>query len=172
MKKLPLVLLSVGLVIIGIIIGVIISIAAYHKVHVILDGPAMEPTIHSGQNLMVNKYKDASEIKRGDIVEYKSSNPLVSKSSKSGKLIHRVIALPGERITIKNETVLVFNAQHPNGFNPDTYSAPNVTTQGDIDKTLSKDSYFVMGDNRPKALDSRTIGPIPFKDIIGKITYQ
>jgi signal peptidase I len=171
MKKVSLVLVAGILVFVGIITGIIITASIYHKSHVVLDGPSMEPTIHNGQNLTIKKYGSTSDIKRGDIVEYQSTNQLVTKHSKSGKLIHRIIALPGERITINNGAVLVFNAHNPNGFNPDSYLASGVTTQGTVDTTLAQDTYFVMGDNRPNALDSRSTGPVSFGNIIGKVTY-
>lgn len=140
--------------------------------HVIIDGPAMEPTIHSNQRLTLTQYKVGELPKRGDIVEYTSSNMLVRKYSKSGKLLHRIIALPGERVTIDNNKVLVYNTQNPDGFNPDAaYLSGDVVTAGAIDLKLGQNRYFVMGDNRPNALDSRAFGPIAADDIIGKISF-
>jgi signal peptidase I len=164
-------ILVVVLLIIAAAIGVNLF-TNYHRTFVVLDGPSMEPTIHAGQEVRVHKYAANQTPQRGDIVEYSSSKAIVKQYDKSGKLVHRVIALPGERITISSNKVLVFNTQHTNGFNPDTYLAPNVVTSGTIDLILGPATYFVMGDNRPNALDSRTIGPIPLSDIIGKVTTQ
>lgn len=142
----------------------------YHRTFVYLNGPAMEPTIHSGHEVRVHPYPKNQTPQRGDIVEYTSSNRLVKRYATSEKLIQRVVALPGEHITISYGKVVVYNDQHPEGFNPDTYLAPSVVTSGNVDITLGPNMYFVMGDNRPNSLDSRTIGPIPAHDIIGKIT--
>lgn len=171
MKKILLVTSGIALLFVGLIVGIVIMVGVYHNSHVVLDGPSMEPTIHNGQSLTVTKFASGVSPKRGNIVEYSSSNKLVKKYSTSGKLIHRIIALPGERITISNNKVLVFNQQNPNGFNPDTYLAPNIVTAGNVDTTLAPDTFFVMGDNRPNALDSRAIGPTTLSDIIGKVTY-
>jgi len=130
----------------------------------------MEPTIQAGQVVRVHPYAKGQLPQRGDIVEYSSSNKLVKQYAKSGKLIHRIIALPGERITISNNKVLVYNTQYPNGFNPDTFLSPKVVTAGNIDVTLGPNMYYILGDNRSNSLDSRYIGPIPLKDIIGKVT--
>lgn len=170
MKKFLLILAGLFLLLAGIIIGFIIVFNVYHNSHIVLDGPSMEPTIHNGQSLTVANYENANLVKRGDIIEYHSSHDLVKKYSKTGKLIHRVIALPGERITVNNGKVLVYNAEHPEGFNPDTYLIPTVTTAGAVDTTLPAGKYFVMGDNRPNALDSRSTGLISFPDIIGKVS--
>jgi signal peptidase I len=114
-------------------------------------------------------YDSPAQIKRGDIVEYKSTNGLVKKSTASSRLVHRIVALPGERIVIKEGVVTVYNQQHPEGFNPDTiYLKQPVTTVGNVDVTLSAKQYFVLGDNRPDALDSRATGPISYADIIAK----
>ncbi len=37
---------------------------------------------------------------------------------------------------------------------------------------ISKDKYFVRGDNKSDSLDSRKIGPILKKQIIGKVIYK
>lgn len=160
-------IVSAALIIL-VIIGIVRLILS--TPHFVMDGPSMEPAIHTGQSLVLKPYKANDLHKRGDIVVYKSTNKLVQQYSKSGRLIHRIIALPGERITISDNKVLVYNALHPDGFNPDTdYISTGIATVGTIDQTLGQNMYFVMGDNRPNALDSRAIGPIPFKDILGTV---
>ena len=140
---------------------------------VTMDGLGMAPTINSGKVVHVVKYPKGQTPQRGDIVEYKSSNALVKQSVPSGKLIHRVVALPGERVTVNSDKVLVYNAQHPSGFDPASLLASGTITTSvsgfNIDTTLGPHTYFLMGDNQPHALDSRIIGPIPLSDIIGKV---
>lgn len=168
-KKFLKVFVIVTAILVALIILVIVRLQ-FATVELVLDGGAMEPTIHKGQTVTTEYYKSDELPQRGDIVEYSSTNKLVSKYSKSGRLAHRIIALLGERITVKNKQVLVYNQQQPNGFNPDgPYIASNVITPGDVDVTLEKNVYFVMGDNRPDALDSRAIGPVALSDIIAKI---
>ncbi len=170
MKKILLVITGLFLLLAGVIIGIIIVFNVYHNSHVVLDGPSMEPTLHNGQSLTVTKYENSNQVKRGDIVEYHSSSDLVKKYSKIGKLLHRVVALPGERIVVSSGKVTVYSTEHSEGFNPDTYLSSAIKTDGSIDTTLPAGKYFVMGDNRPNALDSRATGPISFSDIIGKVS--
>ena len=43
-----------------------------------------------------------------------------------------------------------------------------LTTDTKSPVTLTADEYYVMGDNRPSSLDSRTFGPIKFDQFVGK----
>ena len=170
MKRILLIIALLLLVLSSLIIGFIKVAGDYRSSHVVSDGTSMEPTIHNGQQLSVAVYENANQIKRGDIVEYHSVHPLAQQYTSKGKLVHRVIALPGDRITVSKGKVVVYNTEHPEGFNPDTYLSPTIITNGTVDITMPSGQYFVMGDNRPNALDSRAIGTIAFSDIIGKVS--
>lgn len=170
MKKSLLIITTLLLVLSSLIIGFIMVFNVYRSSHIVVDGMSMEPTIHNGQHLTIATYENVNQIKRGDIVEYHSAHPLVQKYSRIGKLVHRVIALPGDRITVSTGKVVVYSTEHPEGFNPDTYLSPTTITAGTVDTTVASGQYFVMGDNRSNALDSRAIGTISFSDIIGKVS--
>jgi signal peptidase I len=42
-------------------------------------------------------------------------------------------------------------------------------TEGNVDITLGKDEFYVLGDNRNYSYDSRQWGVLPKQDIIGKV---
>lgn len=116
-----------------------------------------------------------SAMQRGDLAIFRSpSDPKV-------RLIKRIMALPGDTIRLIAGRVYI-NGQHqtdpPGVLNP-TYPAPNpvrVPYPGGTAWTLDdygpyvvpEGCYFMMGDNRRNSADSRFIGSIPRKAILGK----
>jgi len=148
-----------------------------------VDGSSMEKTLQNNDRLVVWKLpKTISKItgnpyipNRNDIIVF-SKPDLREVNGESKQLIKRVVGLPGERIVVKDGKITVYNSDNPNGFNPDIdqdYSANIATkTGGEVDKIIPDNQIFVCGDNRPGSLDSRTFGPIPVDDIVGKLTLR
>jgi signal peptidase I len=150
-----------------------------------VDGPSMEATLHNKDRLIVWKVpRTISRVtghpylpNRGDVIIFVESGLSNFSSSDSKQLIKRVIALPGERVTVKNGVLTVYNAEHPDGFVPDkTMSYGKVvheeTDERDLNLTLGTNELFVCGDNRPNSLDSRTFGPINADQIVGKLSLR
>jgi signal peptidase I len=148
-----------------------------------VDGPSMQTTLQNHDRLIVYKLpRTIAKItgrpyipKRTDIIIFSRNDSLEFGSDKPRQLVKRVIALPGERITVKNSVVTVYNNEHPEGFEPDVenkYGKVITNTSGDIDLTVPTDSIFVCGDNRPNSLDSRAFGPVPLSDVVGKLSLR
>lgn len=168
MKKGLKILIAIFAVIGIIVVVAVICIALllnHNKNTVTINGPAMNPTLKSGQKVALVKYTSPATPQRGDIVEFTEKGQTASKD-----LVLRIVGIPGDHLTISNDQVTVVNSRNPNGFNPDaTYLPGNTTTSGHTDVTLQHNQYFVMGDNRSNSLDSRIFGPIASSQIIGKI---
>ena len=149
-----------------------------------VDGSSMETTLSNKDRLLIWKVpKTLSRLtqhpytpNRGDIIVF-SENLLSSYGQVTGKqLVKRVIGLPGEHVIVKNGTVTVYNSEQPEGFEPDKTlpygDVITATTSGNVDIIVPVDSVFVLGDNRSNSLDSRTFGPVPDKNVVGKLAVR
>lgn len=143
-------------------------------------GSSMVPTLHDGDRLIISKMgKTGAKVrgkdyqpKRGDIIVF------VDPQRSDLQLIKRVIGLPGERVVVKEGKLTVYNAENPNGFNPDThgdYTADLPESSGENDVTVPEGHLFVSGDNRAgsNSLDSRNeLGTVPEELVIGTLQVR
>lgn len=171
---------TIAILIIAPLIALLLTAFVFQSYEV--DGPSMESTLQNSDRLIVYKLpKTIARVtggqympKRGDIVIFNRRDSAEFGTDSTRQLIKRVIALPGERIVVKNGSITVYNAANPNGFHPDDapYGKVIEATSGDIDITVPKNQVFVCGDNRPQSLDSRAFGPVPTSDLVGKLILR
>jgi signal peptidase I len=173
---------SIGIFILFVLIGtLLINSFVFRSFSVI--GPSMETTLFTNDRLIVNRVpvtiaqlQNKSYIpNRGQIIVFK--NPLYSAGMSDEYIVKRVIAFPGERVTIQDSHYIVYNSSHPDGFNPDdaNHGEPGNPTSGSIDEVVPDGSLFVSGDHRQGSfsLDSRNgLGTIPFYDVVGPVSLR
>jgi len=130
-----------------------------------IDGPSMEPTLFTGQNLLISRLDYLfGEIKRGDIAVFDPPN------AKEEMLIKRVIGIPGDTIELRNQEVYL-NGEKLN--EPYFVNAPCTPIDcPDNSWTLGPNEYFFMGDYRNRSNDSRAFGPITRDRIVGKAVFR
>ena len=130
-------------------------------------GESMLPNFSSGDYLIVDEITPRlSGFERGDVIVFRNPN------SSSIFFIKRIIGLPEERIVIKEGKIYIYNKEHPTGFQlKEPYLTDNYTP-GNVDITLKKNQYFVLGDNRKASYDSRAWGPLEKSDIIGIVRLR
>jgi signal peptidase I len=122
-----------------------------------IEGYSMEPNLHDGQFLFVNKLiYMLHPPERGDVIVF------VPPNNSTRDFIKRVIGLPGDRVEIVNGRVFVNGEELREVYplNPATYSMSSVN--------VPADEYFVLGDNRNYSSDSHSWGTVSAKKIIGK----
>lgn len=158
-------------------------------------GASMENTLHGKDRLIVNRAAVSLSHflgkpyvpKRGQIIVFlngDASGPLtcgVETTIRDQYIIKRVIAFPGERVTVKDNVLTVYNNEHPEGFHPDDqtrksdFDGPKKQTSGEVDMIVPDDEIFVAGDNREgtHSYDSRYgLGTIPYCRIIGPVLLR
>jgi signal peptidase I len=124
----------------------------------IVDGDSMDTTLADGQIVLINKIiYSISDIERYDIV-------IVKNDEDNDKIIKRVIGLPNEKISYKDD-VLYINGNKVK---------MNIKFEHTDDfETETKDNeYFVMGDNRDISKDSRVLGNFNEDSIIGRVGFR
>lgn len=148
-----------------------------------VDGPSMQNTLQNADKLIIWKVpRTWARITghvyipaRGDIIVFSESGLSEYGQADTKQLIKRVIGLPGDRVVVSNGAYTIYNANHPNGFNPDKtlpYGKNIPTTSGTVDVTLHAGQLFMSGDNRPDSLDSRSFGPINANQVVGKLVLR
>jgi signal peptidase I len=143
---------------------IILPIRYYVVQPFFVKGASMESNFHDGDYLFVDEISySLGEPARGDVAIFRY--PL----DQSQFFIKRVVGLPNETVEIKDNKVIIYNAQNPTGFVlKETYLDPNQQTLGALRIKLDGNEYFVLGDNRLRSSDSRTWGPLNRSLITGR----
>ena len=107
------------------------------------------------------------EMKRGDIIVFKSDLTTVTGSEKL--LVKRIIALPGDTVSISDGKVLVNGEASDDSFTKDGYTGGEMA-----EVTVPEGRIFVMGDNRQNSTDSRSavVGFVDINTVKGKVVFR
>lgn len=129
-------------------------------------GSSMSPTLKNGNRVLVSK---RTTIRRFDVIAFKEGKEISFR---------RVIGLPGENIKYADDYLTV-NGQpvdekflvdqiNEAGKSGQVYTQSASAENGFQIDEIPKDSYLVLGDNRPNSTDSRQYGLISKDQIKGK----
>ena len=138
-----------------------------------ISGPSMEATMFQDNRVLVNKLSyRLHDIHRGDVVVFDRVT-VDGQVVQHDDLIKRVIALGGEKISIKDCKVFINGKMLPEPYLNDFDLAQTVIEDRCrvpiMDEMLIPDNQlFVMGDNRPQSFDSRMFGPIEQDLVVGR----
>lgn len=141
-----------------VIVIVVLVIRSYIVTPVKVQGDSMVPTLKDKEVLLLKKYD--KEYVRFDIVVFKTDD---------SKLVKRVIGLPGEHIKFVDNKLYI---------NDKIVKDVVVEKTEDFDlkslgyNKIPKGYYFVLGDNRDNSTDSRLIGLISEKAILGTTSFS
>lgn len=138
-----------------------------------ISGPSMESTMFQDNRVLVNKLSyRLHDIHRGDVVVFDRVT-VDGELVQHDDLIKRVIALGGEKISIRDCEVFIDGQLLDEPYLNDYDLAQPIL--GDrcrvpvMDETLIPvGQLFVMGDNRPQSFDSRMFGSIEESLVVGR----
>lgn len=149
-----------------------------------VDGVSMYPTLQDrSRHPLLLLPRTASRINNNYYIPSRGTVVVVQKedielftplaNQPKSYVVKRVIGLPGERVVVKDGLLIVYNKEHPEGFEPDiTFNWLEVvppSTEYSIDVTLKDGEIFVVGDNRQESIDSRFYGPVNAAQIVGRV---
>ena len=147
---------------IGIILLFTYLIITYVGVRTRVSGQSMQPTLHDGDNLLVDKltyrFRDP---KRYEIVVFPY------KYEEDTYYIKRIIGLPGETVQIIDGYVYINGEKLKKDYGAEVMQDSGIAEEP---ITLGEDEYFVLGDNRNHSSDRRVpnVGVLKRKDLLGR----
>lgn len=163
--------------VVAILIAVLIAtvIREYIFTLVKVDGASMEPILHHGDRLYVNRMHYTP--KKGDVVIFKPT------SDPNRPYVKRVIATEGDTVYIdftKGEVYVNDTLIKEDYIKEETLQTGNYIISLIKDNNYSRTNpiviqpgyIFVMGDNRNNSRDSRHLGPIPVEDVMGNAVFR
>lgn len=116
-------------------------------------GRSMQNTLQDGELLFGQRRTFRRRINRFDVV-------LCKYPKRKGLFVKRVVALPGERVAMRDGVLYINHDALEEAFPLKVYLREMT------ERTVPDDSYFVMGDNRPASRDSRSVGAIADAKVI------
>ena len=141
-------------------VSAFIIIFLYQPVRV--EGTSMLPNLEDEDRLFINKLAfRVGDIHRGDVVVF------LYPRDQTKSYIKRVIGVPGDRVRIDRGQVYVNDRYVPEPYVPSRFTDDRTTPA----VRLGADDYFVLGDHRNVASDSRDFGPVARGLIYGKAAF-
>lgn len=136
-----------------------------------MDGYSMLPNFGNSDVVAVSR---TSQLKRFDLVY------METPGNNKENAVRRIIGMPGDEITFEEDELYV-NGEGKSEKYLTSKKKSLKTMQLTDDFTLQeltgsavvpKDSYFVLGDNRKSATDSRYYGFVSKEEVIGKVKMR
>jgi signal peptidase I len=147
-------------IVISAAVSVLIITFLYQPVRV--EGTSMLPRLEDHDRLFINKFVyRISSIHRGDVVVF--HYPRDPEKS----YIKRVVALPGDRLSIDHGRVWLNGKLQREDYVPDEFR----DARSMAELVVPEDTYFMMGDHRSISSDSREFGPVERDLIYGKAVF-
>lgn len=129
---------------------------------------SMQPNFFENDRVIVEKLSYRfSEPKRGEVIVFKYPE------NEDITLIKRIIGLPGETLTIKDNIIYINDQPLSEPYLKEQDSTiGNAEIKENTPYHINPNEYLVMGDNRFESGDSRQWGPISDEHIIGRAIFR
>jgi len=153
-----------------ILIAIVVSVIIMQFIKpTIVREHSMEETLKENDYILLSRqaYGLFGEPHRGDIVVFESD--LKTQDGDNKLLVKRIIAIPGDTISIEGGWVIVNSEPVKEEYTKDGYTAT------EMEEVAIPEGYlFAMGDNRQNSMDSRDsrVGLISLETVVGKAFFR
>jgi signal peptidase I len=154
-------------------ITVILAVGLYLVIQTFLVGTyrveqvSMLPTLEQGQHLLVDKLTPRFDpYSRGDIVVFHAPGT----AADSIPYIKRVIGVAGDHVALEDGMVFVNGVALDEPYLSEDGPGDGATEplDGTTEWDVPAGQVLVMGDHRARSVDSRSFGPVPVDQVIGR----
>ncbi len=159
------------------VVGVLLVLAAITSKLYRIPSSSMEPTVHCAKpgagclgdesdRIAISKVVyEVRDPARKDIVAYRLSARAAQRcgAPTGSTFVHRIIGLPGESVAIRNGVVFVDGRKLTEPY----IGAGRRDRESSPVRAITKDQYYVLGDNRVASCDSRAWGLVARDRLIG-----
>lgn len=146
----------------SVVIAIAVCIVTYFLVATPnqIEGQSMEPNFFNGEIVLTSKIHQwfgSTQIGKSMGFTYNRGDVAVFQKPGFNDFIKRIIAVPGDKIQLKDGYVYVNNEKLDESYLPANLETPEGTflKEGEGALTVPQDQYFLMGDNRSNSHDSR-----------------
>ncbi|MBS4188812.1 signal peptidase I [Bacillus sp. FJAT-49705] len=156
---------------------IFIFIRTFFFSNYVVEGVSMEPTLESGNKLIVNKIgNQIGDLQRFDVI--------VFHHNKEEDFVKRIIGLPGDKIEYRNDELYIngekvnepYLEKYRENYQEEAFgsmlTADFTLMEATGEETVPEGKLFVLGDNRPKSWDSRHYGFISMDQVVGKVNLR
>ena len=130
---------------------------------------SMAPTLMPGDFLFADKRYNCPRckhaVRRNDVTIF------VYPNDRTIYFVKRIVALPGDRVELKNQQIFVNGSALPQRALSEPNSLPINASEPALaqDFVVAPGSVFVLGDNHVTSKDSRQFGTVPLQDVVGHV---
>lgn len=141
-----------------------ILIRQYLFTPVVVSGQSMEPTFEHDNKIVISKLH---KIDRFDMIVFHAPDS-------EDDFIKRVIGLPGDLVVMKDDKLFINGKEYEEDYieaNKEQIFEGQKLTQ-DFQVEVPEGYLYVLGDNRRHSTDSRVLGFIDEKSVVGAVKFR
>jgi signal peptidase I len=142
--------------------GLILLLASFGGLR--MGGAGMSPTIEMGERLVYHKHVDWRRVQPGAVVVYR--NPEGSAWGQPGLIISRILAGPGDKLSIQDAHYVVNGTAGPRVADAGRFKTVVDVPSAPKTLTVPEGSYFVVQDSPTGGIDSRVLSWVRTGDIV------